>query len=112
ALLQEANATSIESFAETAGFSWVRWTKSDGQPLRAGSGYLAAIAGRGTEPEWVSPRFDVPFPDRVTAVRTRIGATAIIAAAYHAPPGVSWGLEKAEQAVTFARWLADQQDLV
>jgi hypothetical protein len=95
-----------------AGFDWVRWTKPDDQPLRAGSGYLAAIAGHGAEPEWLSPRFDVPFPDRVTATRIRVGETAIVAAAYHAPPGVSWGLEKAQQAVTFAHWLADQQDLV
>jgi hypothetical protein len=112
ALLQEANARSIEFLARTAGFDWVRWTRPDDQPLRAGSGYLAAIAGRGAEPEWLSSRFDVPFPDRVTAARIRVGETAIIATAYHAPPGVSWGLEKARQAVTFAYWLADQQDLV
>ncbi len=112
ALLQEANAKSIDALAHMAGFQWVRWTKPDHQPLRPGSGYLAAIAGCGIEPEWLSPRFDVPFPDRVTAARIRVGETAIIVAAYHAPPGVSWGLEKAQQAVIFARWLADQQDLV
>jgi hypothetical protein len=112
ALLQEANATSIDALAQMAGFDWVRWTKPDERPLRAGSGYLAAIAGRGAEPEWLSPRFDIPFPDRVTAARIRVGRTAIIAAAYHAPPGVSWGSEKAKQAVTFAHWLADQQNLV
>ena len=112
ALLQEANGRSIEALAKRAGLDWVRWSKPDGHPLRAGSGYLAAIAGRGAEPDWLSPRFDVPFPDRVTAARIYVGNTAIMAAAYHAPPGVSWGLEKAQQAVTFARWLAGQQGLV
>lgn len=112
ALFQEANARSINGVAREAGFDWVRWTQPDDQPLRAGSGYLAAVAGRGAEPEWFSPRFDVPFPDRVTAVRIRVGEMPIIAASYHAPPGVSWGREKAQQAVAFARWLADQQDLV
>jgi len=112
ALFQEANARSIDGVAREAGFDWVRWTQPDDQPLRAGSGYLAAVAGRGTEPEWLSPRFDVPFPDRVTAVRIRVGQVPLIATAYHAPPGVSWGREKAQQAVAFARWLADQQDLV
>jgi hypothetical protein len=112
ALFQEANARSIDSLAMMAGFDWVRWTPPDYQPLRAGSGYLAAIAGRGVEPESLSTRFDVPFPDRVTAARIRVGDTAIIAAAYHAPPGVSWGLEKAQQAVAFAHWLAGQHDMV
>jgi len=111
-LLQEANARSIEAFAQMAGFDWVRWTKRGQLPLRAGSGYLAAVAGRGPEPEWLSPQFDVPFPDRVTAARIRVGKTAIMAASYHAPPGVSWGLEKAQQAVSFAHWLSDQHDLV
>jgi exonuclease III len=110
ALLQEANANSIGFLADEAGFDWVRWTTSDSQPQRSGSGYLAAVAGRGKEPEWLSPRFEVPFPDRVTAVRVRVGNAALIAASYHAPPGVSWGPEKAQQAVTFARWLADQNE--
>jgi exonuclease III len=109
ALLQEANANSIEGLAHQAGFDWVRWTHLDDVPQRSGSGYLAAVAGRGKEPEWLSPRFEVPFPDRVTAVRVRVGDTALIAASYHAPPGVSWGPEKAAQAVTFARWLAHQK---
>lgn len=81
-----------------------------GQPQPAGSGYLAAVAGRGKEPEWLSPRFKIPFPDRVTALRVRVGNAALIAASYHAPPGESWGAEKAQQAVTFARWPADQKE--
>jgi hypothetical protein len=112
ALLQEANAGSIETLAEMAGFDWVRWTKLDGKPARAGSGYLAAVAGQGAEPEWLSPSLDVPFPDRVTAARIRVGRTLVVAAAYHAPPGVSWGLEKAQQAVAFAHWLTELPDLV
>ncbi len=112
ALLQEANANSIESLARMAGFGWVHWTKPDSAPLRAGSGRLAAIAGRGPEPEQLSPRLDVPFPDRVTAVGIRVGETPIVAASYHAPPGVSWGIEKPRQAVAFAQWLARQPDMV
>src|SRR5258708_34269855 len=99
ALLQEANARSIEALAQMAGFDWVRWTKPDGQLLRAGSGYFAAIAGRGDGPEWISPRFESRFPDRVTAARIHLCDTTIMAAAYLAPPGAAWAIVEAPRPI-------------
>lgn len=109
ALFQEANANSIDALTTMAGFDWVRLTRPTGKAQKPRSTYIAAIAGRGDAPVWLSPPFDVPFPERVIAVQLCIAGVTLIAASYHAPPGVSWGIAKARQAVVFARWLADQQ---
>jgi hypothetical protein len=49
----------------------------------------------------------LPLPERVQAVRLGAGDFEFVAISYHAPPGVSWGYWKVEQALAFVDWLND-----
>jgi len=67
-----------------------------------------AIAGYGPAPRtWLAT--DVPLPERALLTETTVEGLALTAASYHAPPGVNRKIDKARQAVAFARRLSARQ---
>jgi hypothetical protein len=50
----------------------------------------------------------VRLPERILLIEIQIEGTPFVAASYHAPPGVTWGIVKPQQAVAFASWLSRQ----
>jgi hypothetical protein len=52
----------------------------------------------------------LPFPERVHAAKVAIHRIEMLAISYHAPPGVSWGYRKVEQALGFLDWLNDASE--
>jgi hypothetical protein len=52
---------------------------------------------------------DVPLPERTLLAEITVEGLGLTAVSYHAPPGVSWGIDKPRQAVALARWLSAQQ---
>lgn len=69
-----------------------------------------AIAGRGPTPRRSWLLNEIRLPERLLLIETQKNGTPFIAASYHAPPGVSWGIVKARQAVAFASWLSTQNE--
>jgi len=104
-LLQELNPCSSAVLADAAGAKWMvraidlRTPKPDDSPVRRRG---VAIAGRGLPPcrSWLL--------DEILFIESQVKETAFIAASYHAPPGVNWGIVKPRQAVAFASWLSVQ----
>ena len=111
-LLQEVNPGSAETLRQEAGADWLicaadlRQRAAGDRPVRSRG---VAIAGRGLPSQRAWSPADVPMPERILLVQTSIEGLDLTAVSYHAPPGVSWGIIKPRQAVTFARWLAVQQ---
>jgi hypothetical protein len=111
-LLQEVNLGSAETLRQEAGVDWLicaadlRQQAADDRPVRSRG---VAIAGRGPAPQRAWIPTDVPMPERILLAQTSVEGLGLTAVSYHAPPGVSWGIIKPRQAVTFARWLAAQQ---
>jgi hypothetical protein len=68
-----------------------------------------AIAGYGPAPRRAWLPADVPLPERALLIETTVEGLRFTAASYHPPPGVNWKVDKACQAVAFARWLSAQQ---
>jgi hypothetical protein len=110
-LLQELNPSSSEVLARAAGADWIvraidlRNPEEDDSPVpRRG----VAIAGRGLRlcRSWLLG--EIRFPERVLIIETQMEGTSFLAASYHAPPGVTWGIIKPRQAVAFASWLSTQ----
>src|SRR5437762_8656061 len=111
-LLQELNPGSSAILADAAGADWMvraidlRAAEPDDTPVRRRG---VAIAGRGLLllcRSWLLDK--IRLPERVLLIETQTPpeGTPFIAASYHAPPGVSWGLVKPQQAVAFAYWLS------
>jgi endonuclease/exonuclease/phosphatase family metal-dependent hydrolase len=110
-LLQEVNPSSSDYLAETAGADWIvtaidrRTPEPDDQPVR---GHGVAIAGHGPRPSRSWLLDDIGLLERILLIETQIEGTPFIAASYHAPPGVTYGIVKPRQAVAFASWLTTQ----
>jgi hypothetical protein len=110
-LLQEVNPGSSEVLAEAAGADWMvraidlRTPEPADPPVRRRG---VAIAGHGLHlrRSWLLD--GIRFSERVLLIETQTEGTRFIAASYHAPPGVTWGIVKPRQAVTFACWLSTQ----
>jgi hypothetical protein len=112
-LLQELNPGSSAILADAAGADWMvraidlRAAEPDDTPVRRRG---VAIAGRGLLfcRSWLLDK--IRLPERVLLIETQTPpeGTSFIAVSYHAPPGVSWGLVKPQQAVAFAYWLSTQ----
>jgi hypothetical protein len=110
-LLQELNPGSSAELADAAGADWLvravdlRAAEPDDSPVRQRG---VAIAGHGLPPcrSWVLD--GIRLPERVLLIETQVGGTPFLAASYHAPPGVNWGIVKPRQAVTFTSWLSTQ----
>ena len=111
-LLQEVNLGSAETPRQAAGADWLicaaepRQRAADDRTVRSRG---VAIAGRGSAPQraWIPE--DVPLPERILLAKTTVEVPGLTAVSYHAPSGVSWGIIKPRQAVTFVRWLAGQR---
>src|SRR5215470_11544170 len=50
----------------------------------------------------------LPQSERILLIESQTEGTPFIAVSYHAPPGVTYGIIKPQQAVAFARWLSTQ----
>jgi len=105
-LLQEVNLGSAEVLRQAAGADWLicaadlRARAADDRPVRARG---VAIAGRGPVPDRAWLPVDVPLPERTLLAEITVGGLGLTAVSYHAPPGVSWGIDKPRQAVALAR---------
>jgi len=111
-LLQEVNPGSSEVLRAAAGADWMvraidmRLTRSpDDSPMRRRG---VAIAGHGLRPcrSWLLG--EIRLSERILFIETQTEGTPFIAVSYHAPPGVTWGIVKPQQAVAFASWLSTQ----
>jgi hypothetical protein len=110
-LLQEVNPGSSEVLCAAAGADWMikaidlRTPKPDDPPVRRRG---VAIAGRGPRPGrwWLLD--GIPQSERVLLMESQTEGTPFIAVSYHAPPGVTYGRIKPQQAVVFASWLSKQ----
>jgi hypothetical protein len=110
-LLQELNPGSSEVLARAAGADWIvraidlRDPEEEDSPVRRRG---VAVAGHGLRLccSWLLD--GIRFPERVLLIGTLMEGTPFIAASYHAPPGVTWGIIKPRQAVAFASWLSTQ----
>ena len=110
-LLQEVNPGSSEVLRAAAGADWMvraidlRTPEPDDSPVRRRG---VAIAGHGLHPcrSWLLG--EIGFSERVLLIETQMERTPFIAVSYHAPPGVTWGIVKPQQAVAFASWLSTQ----
>jgi hypothetical protein len=104
-LLQEANPGSADVLRQAAGADWLiravdrRPPDPDDRPVRSRG---VAIAGRGQLPHHAWLPVAVDLPERVLAAQMQFAGLPLTAVAYHAPPGVNWGLTKPRQAVAFA----------
>jgi exonuclease III len=103
-LLQELNPSSSAVLADAAGADWMVSAINDTPVRRRG----VAIAGHGPRPgrSWLLD--GIRLPERVLFIETQTEGTPFIAVSYHAPPGVSWGIVKPQQAVAFSSWLSTQ----
>jgi hypothetical protein len=93
-LLQEANASSLDTFVTTAGLEWAHCSLDLREPL-PGDGVArkrgCVIAGRGLPPASVRLLTDVPLPDRLLIGKIPLEqGHPLTVASYHAPPGVTW----------------------
>ncbi|NYD48063.1 endonuclease/exonuclease/phosphatase family metal-dependent hydrolase [Actinomadura luteofluorescens] len=110
-LLQEANPNSTGVLRQAAGLDWLiravdlRTAMPDDRPARRRG---VAIAGRGPQPRSSWLLTECPLPERALFTRVTSGNVTFTAGAYHAPPGVTWGLVKPRQAERCASWLATQ----
>jgi endonuclease/exonuclease/phosphatase (EEP) superfamily protein YafD len=111
-LLQEVNPGSSAILAAAAGADWMvraidlRTPELDDSPVRRRG---VAIAGHGPHPcrSWLLG--EIRLPERIVFIETQTAqGTPFIAASYHAPPGVNWGIVKPRQAVAFASWLSTE----
>jgi len=106
-LLQEVNPGSAEVLRQAAGVDWIIRADELDPVVRGASvsSHVVAVAGYGPCPRDATLIAGVPHPLRILLVTTTVDGAEITAGSYHAPPGVSYGIDKARQAVTFARWL-------
>jgi endonuclease/exonuclease/phosphatase family metal-dependent hydrolase len=110
-LLQEVNPGSSEVLRAAAAADWMvraidlRTPEPDDSPVRWRG---VAIAGHGLHPcrSWLLG--EIRQSERIVLIETQTEGMPFIAASYHAPPGVTWGIVKPQQAVAFASWLSTQ----
>jgi endonuclease/exonuclease/phosphatase family metal-dependent hydrolase len=72
---------------------------------RGGRHRGVALAGAGTPLRSLVAFPDVPLPEKVLAGWLEIDGEPTTVVSYHAPPGVTYGLRKPEQALQLAQWL-------
>jgi hypothetical protein len=120
-LLQEVNPGSSAVLRDAARADWMVRAidlctpESDGSPTRRLVGVAIAGCGLPLRRKWLLPRRwwlldQIRLPERVLLIKTQTEGTPFIAASYHAPPGVKWGIVKPQQAVAFASWLSRQNE--
>jgi endonuclease/exonuclease/phosphatase family metal-dependent hydrolase len=120
--LQEASRGGLPRFVEAAGLDWGVHVRTEFDDLlrvrgRAGgdrfagdgkhsTGRCVAIAGRGERLRGACAFPDVPLPEKVMAGWFDLGGQRTTVVSYHAPAGVTHGINKPRQAVQVARWIA------
>jgi len=106
-LLQEVNAASLDVYRRSAGVDWLTSSRSmpiDGFERSRRPG--AAIGGRRIDLVRALPELGAaPLPERVHRAIVRIGTGEASVASYYAPPGVSFGYRKVENALAFLVWI-------
>lgn len=121
-MLQEVSRGGLPRFVEAAGLDWWVHARQEFKDLlrvrgRAGghkfdgdgrhsTGRCVAIAGRGEQLRGACAFPDAPLPEKVLAGWLDIGGQRTTVVSYHAPAGVSHGINKPRQAVQVARWIA------
>lgn len=106
-LLQEVNAASTTAYRTGCDLTWLTCSRSE--PLnrferkrRPG----AAIGGRNVELVEALPELaGAPLPERMHRAIARINTRQVVLASYYAPPGVSFGYKKVENALAFLAWI-------
>jgi hypothetical protein len=111
-LLQELNPGSAAVLADAAGADWMiraidlRTPEPNESPGRRRG---VAIAGHGVAPRRAWLLDGIRLSERTLFIETQTAdGTPFIAASYHAPPGVTWGIVKPQQAIAFASRLSTQ----
>lgn len=106
-LLQEANPNSVNELADAAEMDWVLTAYDAGAPVPATTGRrrVAAIAGRGSEPTSSGLLPGAAMEERAVVAHLESTLGEMTVAAYHAPPGVSWGLTKVHHAHALLAWI-------
>ena len=111
-LLQELNPGSSSVLADAAGVDWMvraidlRTPEPNDLPVRRRG---VAIAGHGAPPRRSWLLDGIRLSERVLFIETQTAdGTPFIAVSYHAPPGVTWGIVKPQQAIAFASRLSTQ----
>lgn len=106
-LLQEVNAGSLAAYRDAAGLDWL--TCSRAEPLgniERKRQAAAAIGGRGARLVRTLPALpDAPLSERIHQAIVQIGEQEMTVASYYAPPGVSFGYQKVENALAFLAWM-------
>src|SRR5260370_40682789 len=108
-IIQELNPGSLSVVSDTAGLDWFKYSLDRSFiGVSQGRRRAAAVGGRGVRLLGILPQLlALPLPEKVLAVRVAVGDVEFAAIGYHAPPGVSWGYWKVEQALAFLDWLND-----
>ncbi|MGN7248628.1 endonuclease/exonuclease/phosphatase family protein [Janibacter anophelis] len=107
-LAQELNPKAGEALIRAAGLDWIVTAFDAGAPaegLGAGRRRAPAIAGHGRPPLVTGVLPGTPLPERMFHARIATDLGAMDFAAYHAPPGVNWGLAKVRQAHALRDWI-------
>src|SRR6266849_3844948 len=108
--LQELNPASAESVRQHAELKWLSYQLDPSEASGSGRRRLAAVGGR-IELVGAMPQIRaLPLPERVHVARVATHGIEMLAISYHAPPGVSWGYRKVEQALGFLDWLNDASE--
>ena len=111
-LLQEVNPRSSASLVAESGLDWlvravdVRAAQPDDLPVRRRG---VAIGGRGMAPEMVALLSEaVRLPERMLTASVVLDGRLVTVVSYHAPPGVTWGMDKVRHAWACEAWLGHQ----
>lgn len=106
-LLQEVNAVSIATYRAGMGLNWLTCSRSE--PLGALERIRrpgAAIGGSGVDlVQELQELAGAAVPERVHRAIVRTDGRQIAIASYYAPPGVSFGYKKIENALALLGWL-------
>jgi endonuclease/exonuclease/phosphatase family protein len=106
-LLQEVNAASLTAYQVGSNLTWLTCSRSE--PLSRFERKrrpAAAIGGRDVELAEVLPELAAaPLPERIHRAIVRIGDKDVVLASYYAPPGVTFGYTKVENALAFLAWI-------
>ena len=99
---------SVDKLKAAAGLEWmVVSTPPDGDTSMRRR-RLVGIGG--TSPAATRPLdFRAPVEERLLVVEVSIEGRPVVVASYYAPPGVSWGRVKVDQAVSFTDWLCSRE---
>ena len=108
AVLQEVNENSVRALWDATELPSMIVSEPPAGSTERRRRRLVAVGG--TE-RFSSRRLDLgaPVEERVLAVEVERGERRATVIAYHAPPGVSWGIKKVEQAQSVTDWICARE---